>query len=106
MKKSSKSFKTNKLAIDVVEYAFTEWLVRRGIFDAFKANYDRSFTLRTGFQESLRGKIRRALNGSGFGVSHLISSSFLFATTPEGYKFWSRQSANWERFCTKLQIKL
>ena len=106
MKKSSKSVKTNELMIDVVDYAFTEWLVRRGIFAAFKANYEYAFSLRAGFHERLRGQIRRALNSSVNGVTHLITSSFLFASTPEGFQFWSKQSASWERFCREFLVKL
>ena len=106
MKKVSKKSRINDLSVDVVEYMFIEWLVRQGVFAAFKSNYEYDYALRTGFHEHLRGKIRRALNGSGYGVSHLVTSSFLFASTPEGYEFWCKQSAAWERFCAKLQVKL
>ncbi len=106
MKKVSKKSRTDDLLIDLVEYMFVEWLVRRGVFTAFKANYEYAFSLRTGFHERLRGQIRRTLNGSTFGISHLITSSFLFTSTPEGVKFWGKQSADWERFCAKLQIRL
>ena len=106
MKKLSKKSRTDDLLIDLVEYMFVEWLVRRGVFTAFKSNYEHAFSLRTGFHERLRDHIRRALNGSGFGVSHLITSSFLFTSTPEGVKFWGKQSAAWERFCAKFQVKL
>ena len=106
MKKVSKSVRTNELLIDVVEYAFTEWLVRRGIFAAFKSNYERAFSPYKSFRDRLRSQIRRSLHDFGFGPSHLITSSFLFTSTPEGVKFWSKQSAAWERFCDELQVKL
>lgn len=106
MKKVSKKSRTDDLLIDLVEYMFIEWLVRRGVFTAFKSNYECAFSLRTGFRGRLRDQIRRALNGPGYGVSHLVSSSFLFASTPEGIEFWGKQSAAWERFCDKLQVKL
>ena len=106
MKKVSKQFRINELQVDLVEYMFVEWLVRRGVFTAFKSNYEHAFSLRAGFHERLRGQIRRALNGSGYGVSHLITSSFLFLSTPEGVKFWTKQSAAWERFCVKFQKRL
>lgn len=106
MKKVSKRFRTNELLIDFVEYMFVEWLVRRKVFTAFKSNYERAFSLHAGFHERLRGHIRRALCGSNFGVSGLITSSFLFTSTPEGVEFWSKQSAAWERFCAKLQVRL
>lgn len=106
MKKVSKKSRTDDLLIDLVEYMFVEWLVRRGVFNAFKSNYEHAFSLSTGFHERLRGHIRRTLNGPGFGVSHLITSSFLFTSTPEGVKFWGKQSAAWERFCAKFQVRL
>lgn len=106
MKKSSKSVRISELMIDVVEYAFIEWLVRRGIFSAFKANYERSFMPYRSFRERLRSQIRRSLHEFGFGPSHLITSSFLFSETPEGVKFWGKQNAAWERFCDELQVKL
>lgn len=106
MKKVSKKSRTNDLLIDLVEYMFVEWLVRRGVFTAFKSNYEYAFSLREGFHERLRRQIRRALDGSGLDVSHLITSSFLFTSTPEGVKFWGKESAAWERFCAKLQVRL
>lgn len=106
MKKSSKSVRANELLIDVVEYAFTEWLVRRGIFAAFKANYERSFMPYRSFRDRLRSEIRHSLQDFGFRPSHLITASFLFTSTPEGVEFWGKQSAAWERFCDKLQVKL
>ena len=106
MKKVSKSVRTNELLIDVVEYMFTEWLVRRGIFAAFKSNYEHAFSPYKSFRDRLRSQIRRSLHDFGFGPSHLITSSFLFGSTPEGVRFWGEQSAAWERFCDELQIKL
>lgn len=106
MKKVSKSSRANDLLIDFVEYMFVEWLVRRKIFAAFKSNYEHAFSIHTGFHERLRDHIRRALNGPNFDVSSLITTSFLFISTPEGFKFWCKQSAAWERFCTKLQVRL
>lgn len=106
MKKASKKSRTDDLLIDLVEYMFVEWLVRRGLFKAFKSNYEYAFSLSTGFHERLRGHIRRVFNGSPLSVSHLITSSFLFTQTPEGVEFWANQSTDWERFCAKLQVKL
>lgn len=105
MKKSNKSVRTGELLVDVVEYAFTEWLVRRGIYAAFQANYEHSFSPFRSFRDRLRSQIRRSLHDSGYGPSHLITSSFLFTSTPEGVEFWGKQSAAWECFCDELQVK-
>lgn len=106
MKRSSESVRNNELLIDIVEYAFIEWLVRRGILTAFKANYECDFTPRKSFRDRLRSHIRRSLRGSSLGPSHLVSSAFLFYSTPEGAEFWINQSAAWERFCAEFQVKL
>lgn len=106
MKNSNKSARTNELFIDIVEYAFIEWLVRRGILSAFKANYERGFASYRSFRDRLRSHIRRSLHHFGYGPSHLISSAFVFYSTPEGVEFWVKESAAWERFCAELQVKL
>lgn len=106
MKKVSKSSRTNELLIDVIEYAFIEWLVRRGIFAAFKANYAHAFMPYKSFHDRLRSQIRRSLHYFGNSPRSLITSSFLFSATPEGVEFWGKQSAAWERFCEEFQVKL
>lgn len=106
MKKVSKSVRTNELLVDVVEYMFTEWLVRRGIFTAFKSNYEHAFAPYSSFRDRLRSQIRRHLHDLYFGPRRLVTSSFVFGSTPEGVRFWDEQSAAWERFCDELQMKL
>ena len=94
------------MLIDVVEYAFIEWLVRRGIYSAFKANYERDLLHYKSFRDRLRAHVRRSLGGVGFGPGYLISSAFVFASTLEGVEFWAKQSEAWMRFCDELQVKL
>lgn len=106
MKKYNKSVRTDELLIDVVEYAFTEWLVRRGIFSAFKANYEYAFAPYESFRDRLRSQIRRSFHSPRLSPRCLITSSFVFSSTPEGVEFWGKQSAAWERFCDKLHVKL
>ena len=106
MKKESKNFKAGDLIVDVLEYAFTEWLVRQRIFIAFRTNYE-AITLPHGsFRDALRAHIRRSLCSSSLSPTRLISTAFLFASTPEGYDFWRKYSVAWERFYLKLQSKL
>jgi len=106
MKKVSKKSRINDLMIDVVEYAFTEWLVRQGIFTSFKVNYESTVSPYRSFRDRLRAHIRRSLCSPGFDPSTLISSAFLFAATPEGVDFWEKQSAAWELFYVRLQTRL
>lgn len=92
----------DELLVDVVEYAFVEWLIRRGIFTAFRMNYDRISPTKRTFRESLRGHIRHAYRTPSLGPEALISSAFLFPTTPEGYEFWIEHSDAWSRFYNEL----
>jgi len=100
--KKSKIPKVDKLMIDVVEYAFVEWLVRRGIFTAFRANYDRIPTTQKTFRDCLRDHIQYVYRSPSLGPESLISSAFLFTSTPEGYEFWIKHSDAWKLFYDKL----
>lgn len=93
-----KSFKVDGLLVDVVEYAFIEWLVRRKVYRAFRANYDLYPTATSSFRDSLREHIRYLFSKSKLGPASLITSAFLFTSTPEGYKFWLKHSEAWTRF--------
>lgn len=90
------------LLLDVMEYAFIEWLVRRGIFTAFRMNYDRISPTKKTFRESLRDHIRHVYLTPSLGPETLISSAFIFPSTPEGCDFWMIHSDAWERFYNKL----
>ena len=100
--KSLKQPVIDKLRLDVIEYAFVEWLVRRGIFTAFMANYDRIPTARRTFRDCLRNHIQHAYRTPSLGPESLISSAFLFTSTPEGYEFLIKHSDAWKRFYDNL----
>lgn len=99
MKASSKPV-IDKLLLDVIEYAFVEWLIRRGIFTAFRANCDR-IPGQT-FQDCLREQIRYVYSKPSLGPESLVSSAFVFTSTPEGYEFWTNHSDAWRRFYDNL----
>ena len=105
MKKNNSS-KDVRLMIDVVEYAFVEWLVRRKAYLAFRANYDRASESSKPFRDRLREHIRYLYCDSNLGPGSLISSAFLFTSTPEGCKFWLKQAQAWERFFAGLMKKI
>ena len=92
----------NKLVLDVMEYAFVEWLVQRGIFAAFRTNYDRTPATRKTFRDSLRDHIQHVYRTPSLGPEALVSSAFLFSSTPEGFEFWIEHSDAWVRFYNKL----
>lgn len=100
--KNHQKFVIDKLLLDVIEYAFVEWLVRRGIFTAFRVNYACAPTSRNTFRDCLRDHIRYVYRSPSLGPESLISSAFPFASTPEGYEFWTRHSDAWRSFYDKL----
>lgn len=103
--KKTKQPKIDNLLIDVVEYAFVEWLVRRNLFIAFKANYSHTPTATRTFRDYLRGHIRYAFSNPDLGPKRLISSAFTFGSTPEGFDFWIKQSDGWARFYDSLRTE-
>lgn len=100
--KRFKSFLDAELRLDVMEYAFVEWLIRRGIFTAFQENYERNPLGRGSLRDTLRDHIRHAYCTLSLGPEALISSAFLFPSTPEGFEFWDEHSDAWQRFCNSL----
>lgn len=92
----------DELKLDVIEYAFVEWLVLRGIFTAFRVNYDRISAPQKTFRDCLREHIRYACCNPNLGPESLISSAFPFPSTPEGYEFWIEHSDAWRRFYEEL----
>lgn len=91
-----------ELRLDVIEYAFVEWLICRGIFTAFQVNYDRNPMGLGTFRDNLREHIRHAYRTPSLGPEALISSAFLFPSTPEGFEFWDKHSDAWQRFYNTL----
>jgi len=101
--KTSKKRSFSDLTIDVVEYMFTEWLVRQGLFSMYKANYEKFYPNHRSFRDNLRVKIRNLSRSSLLGIENLISTSFPFTMTSEGYNFWLEQSNLWRQFCKKFK---
>lgn len=98
MKKTKKS-RISKLSVDVVEYMFIEWLCRRGVFSAFRSNYNLTKDADMSFRDALRKHILNVTASPHLCMSDLVSSSFVFDETSEGRNFWSDVSSDWHRFC-------
>ena len=101
--KANKKCSFSDFPINVVEYMFTEWLVRQGLFSVYKANYEKFYPNHRSFHDNLRVKIRGLCRSSLLGIESLISTSFPFAMTPEGFNFWLDQSNRWRQFCKKFK---
>lgn len=104
--KANKKSRLSDLYVDAIEYMFTEWLVRQNLFSAYKANYEAFRPNHRSFRDNLRAKLRSICRSGTFGVEELISISFPFAMTSEGYNFWVDQSTHWRRFCGKFKALL
>lgn len=101
--KANKKSTLSDLSVDVIDYMFVEWLVRQGLFSAYKANYERFHPNHQSFRDGLRDKLRYLCHSSAPGIKCVLSASFPFAMTPEGYDFWLKQSNLWRRFCGKFK---
>ncbi len=101
--KKIKESSLSGLTLDVVEYLFTAWLTRRGILPVYKANCEKFSVRRQHFQEDLRSHIRGVRRSDRYTFEDIITISFPYAMTPEGYEFWVKQSAAWRRFCNNFK---
>ena len=72
MKKVRRTSRVSDLMVDVLEYAFTEWLVRRGVYSAFKENFIISHSPVRNFRGCLRGYIRRSFSNPHYDPRSLI----------------------------------
>ena len=97
--KSNRKSRISTLTVDVVEYMFIEWLVRHALFSVYKADFEKFSTNHLSFRDGLRVKLRSLCRSSVFGVEDVISTSFPFVMTPEGYNFWLEKSNLWRSFC-------
>lgn len=104
--KAIKDSRVFSLRVDAVGYLFTEWLVRRGIFSAYKANYERHHHFDETFRDVLRDRIYKMFRSSRYVLSDLVDLSFPFASTPEGFYFWQKHSLAWRRFCNEFRNNL
>lgn len=93
----------SELSIDAVDYLFVEWLCRRGVFSAYRSNCGSGKRHKDTFRAVLRYRIQNALHSAHLSVGDLISLSFKYIDTPEGYAFWSELSFAWRRFCADFQ---
>jgi hypothetical protein len=99
----AKTRRSDELQLDVIEYMFIEWLCRQGLFSAFKSNYRPIELTETSFRTSLRDQIRHVVFTSDLDVGDLISSSFSFVGTSEGFVFWAEVSSSWRLFCSNFR---
>ena len=93
----------SQLPVDVAEYMFTEWLVRRGLFSAYKSNCEKFRAIHRTFRDDLRSRIRSLRRTPRFTLDDLIAISFPVSMTSEGYDFWVKQSIAWCRFCSDFK---
>lgn len=104
--KANRKPRLSDLSVDVVEYMFIEWLIRQNLFSAYKANCEAFHPNHRSFRDNLRTKLRAACRSQVLAVKLIISTSFPFAMTPEGYNFWADQSKRWRCFCDEFKFIL
>lgn len=100
---ANKNSRLSDLSVDILEYMFTEWLVRQNLFSVYKANYEEFHPNHRPFRNNLRASLRRISRSGIFDFGDIISISFPFAMTSEGFDFWTDQSNLWRCFCGKFK---
>lgn len=101
--KANKKSRISDLPVDAVEYLFTEWLDRQGLFRAYKANYEKFHPNCQSFFDSLRDHLRFLCRSPFLSVGFIITTSFPFAMTPEGRDFWTDKASLWRHFCSETK---
>lgn len=100
--KRNENFDDDKLMIDVVDYAFVQWLVRRHLYSAFSSHFLHFRHSKEDFRSALSRHIRYSVCDDFAQVKTFLFTAFPFVLTPEGYDFWNKHSKDWARFCNKF----
>ena len=100
--KRNEKFDANRLMVDVVDYAFVEWLVRRHLYSAFRSHFLHFRQSEENLRDALRCHIRYLVCNDFAQVKNLLFTAFPFYLTPEGYDFWNNHSDDWAHFCDKF----
>ena len=104
--KANKNPRLSALPVDVAEYMFVEWLVRQGLYSAYRKNCEKFCTRHRTFRDDLHDRILRLYRVGRFSLRYVVAISFPFSMTPEGYDFWLTQSTLWRRFCENFKSTL
>lgn len=104
--KAIKDSRVGELRIDAAYYLFTEWLARRGVFSAYRRNFEQHNDFEGSFRDALYDWIRIAFRSTDSVLGDFLDMSFPFAATPEGFCFWARHSTDWNLFCVKFKHNL
>lgn len=100
MKKSN--FDSNDLIIDVFDYTFTEWLVRRNLYRRFVSNLPAVKNNSASARTAVRKLISCVVNSSYSTLPDVVSLAFNFQSSPEGSIFWINVSREWRLFVRSL----
>lgn len=104
--KTAKTPRLVDLRVDVVEFLLTEWLRRQGLLAAFKSNCNLAESSQASFKTVLRRRIQKALLSTNFSAEDLVSISFVFSKTPEGFNFWSDVASAWRCYFLNFRESL
>lgn len=92
------NFKPETLTVDVCNYMFVEWLIRRGLYSKFIANLSPARYNANSPRCVIREIVAGLISSPHFALSDVISSSFIFRSTPEGSGFWLGVSEEWKNY--------
>lgn len=90
--KKQKFSSSDVIRLRSFEYLFFTWLTANDLCFDFCICLHNS-----GYRGSVRSYIDRFFNDPSRSLSNLISCAFIWSRTPQGYRFWRKVSADWNR---------
>ncbi len=87
-----------ELAVDVLDYMFVEWLIRRHLYSKFIKNLANHSSDSRSPRSLIRDRIRLMLDLPVYMPTCLVSAYFPFQCTPEGFTFWNKVAGEWREY--------
>lgn len=91
-------FDSYVLTIEVCDYIFVEWLIRRNLYSRFVANLLPVKSDLKSPRAAIRDLVADLITSPRHTLANAFSVSFPFQSTSEGRDFWLRASKDWESY--------
>lgn len=88
----------SELPVDVLDYMFVQWLVRRSLYSRFAKNLALVCPKTKKPRSVIRNMICETYGSPVYSVAGLVMRSFPFHCTPEGTRFWAQVSSEWASY--------
>lgn len=93
-----RAFDPGILTVDVCDFMFVEWLSRRDLYSRFAANLSAVRHNLRSPRAAIHEVVADLMVNPQLSLADIVSSSFIFQSTPEGFAFWCKVSRDWKSF--------